>query len=165
MVSAMCLASCAIGADGEGEYGSGLLERGTPAPDFAISTGGNHGGLRLSSLRGGYVLIEFWASWCPDCRSAMPEMKDIYAAYSPEGLAVVGVSFDDDVDEWLGYIDSNGLGWMQHMEEKPWRESTVAAEYNIRRIPTFYLIAPDGSVDFATVDVGEMRDTLAMRDF
>ena len=163
IAAVVCLASCTIGGDGESEYGTGLLERGTPAPDFAINAGGHPDGLRLSSLRGGYVLIEFWASWCPDCRSVTVEVKDIYDTYSPEGLTLVGVSFDEDAEEWLEYVDANGLAWMQHREEKPWRESAVAAEYNIRWIPTFYLIAPDGTVDFATVDIGELREALESR--
>ena len=76
---------------------------------------------------------------------------------------MLGVSFDEDEKRWSDYIVENGLAWIQHREEKPWKESTVSASYNVRWIPTFYLIAPDGTVDFATVDVEAVADSLQSR--
>lgn len=155
------MVSCVIGNDGD-EYGTGLLDEGTIAPDFTV-VGQDTVPITLSSLRGSYVLIEFWASWCPDCQKTMPTVKQIYNVYSKRGLVMLGVSFDNDEKLWHEYIEENGLDWIQHLEEKSWKESLVADEYNIKWIPTFYLIAPDGKVDFATVDVDAMADTLIVR--
>ena len=157
-----CLAACTIGGE-ESDYAAGLLGEGTPAPDFVIRSTADSTSFTLGSLRGGYVLVEFWASWCPDCREATPVVKRIHGEYSPKGLVMVGVSFDSDETEWRRYVADNGLDWIQHREQKSWKESEVAAEYNIRWIPTLYLIAPDGTVDFATTDVEAMADTLAVR--
>ena len=162
---ALCMVSCTIDGHGTSEYGKGLLEKGTVAPDITLLTAERPDGIRLSELRGGYVLIEFWASWCPDCQEATPEMKRIYDAYAERGLTMVGVSFDEDEEQWSAYIEENGLYWMQHLEGKPWRESAYATLYNVRWIPTLYLIDPEGKVDFATVDVKAMGDTLAARRF
>lgn len=158
-----CLASCTIGGGEDDEYGKGLLETGTTAPDFTVYTDEYPDGTTLSSLRGGYVLIEFWASWCPDCQKATPVIKDINDTFAPKGLTLLGVSFDEDAAQWQAYIADNGLDWMQHRETLPWSESPVAATYNVRWIPTLYLIDPEGRVDFATVNAEEMADTIAAR--
>lgn len=158
-----CLTACTVGGSDDSEYGEGLLPAGTPAPDFTISDGTSGGTATLGGMRGNYVLLEFWASWCPDCRSVTTAVKSFHDTFAPRGLVMVGVSFDDDAGQWLTYIADNGMDWIQHREEKPWRESAVATAYSIRWIPTFYLIAPDGTVDFATVDASEMSDTLAVR--
>lgn len=160
LVAGAMLAACTFGGDNESEYGKGLLEPGTPAPDIMLVTDEYPDGLRLSSMRGGYVLLEFWASWCPDCRRETQAMKDIYATFAPLGLTLVGISFDEDEDEWRTYIAGNGLDWMQHREMVAWSESAVSAAYNIRWIPTLYLVDPQGNVRFATVNVSEMADSL-----
>lgn len=160
LIVSFCCASCTIVDDDE--YGTGLLGSGVVAPDFTISVSDSLC-FNLSDLRGSYVLVEFWASWCPDCQEATPAVKRIFDAYSPHGLVMLGISFDEDEKRWSDYIVENGLAWIQHREEKPWKESTVSASYNVRWIPTFYLIAPDGTVDFSTVDVEAVADSLQSR--
>lgn len=158
-----CLSACTFGDGGENYYGKGLLEKGTMAPDFVIYTDDKPDGFTLSSLRGGYVLLEFWASWCSDCQAATPELVSLYNEYAPKGLTVVGVSFDEDADDWRAYISEHGMYWIHYCELKPWSESTISAAYNVKWIPTLYLIDPDGKVDFATVTVSEMDKVLSER--
>ena len=79
LTALLCMASCTVGGDGDNEYGKGMLEEGTIAPDFMIYTDSRPEGFALSSLRGQYVLIEFWASWCPDCQKETENMKQMYA--------------------------------------------------------------------------------------
>lgn len=160
MAAVFMLAACTIGGDGESDYGKGLLEPGTAAPDIVLVTDEHPDGLRLSSMRGGYVLLEFWASWCPDCQRETQALKDIYATFAPLGLTVVGISFDEDETEWRTYITENDMDWLQHRETVAWSESAVSAAYNIRWIPTLYLVDPQGDVRFATVNVSEMADSL-----
>lgn len=84
LTALLCMASCTVGGDDDNEYGKGMLEEGTIAPDFMIYTDSRPEGFALSSLRGQYVLIEFWASWCPDCQKETENMKQMYATYAPQ---------------------------------------------------------------------------------
>ena len=161
LTALLCMASCTVGGDDDNEYGKGMLEEGTIAPDFMIYTDSRPEGFALSSLRGQYVLIEFWASWCPDCQKETENMKQMYATYAPQGVVFVGVSFDTDRDQWQQYISENGLGWIQFSELKPWKESSISTAYNVRWIPTLYLIDKDGRVVLGTVSVAEMSSRLA----
>lgn len=161
LTALLCMASCTVGGDDDNEYGKGMLEEGTIAPDFMIYTDSRPEGFALSSLRGQYVLIEFWASWCPDCQKETENMKQMYATYAPQGVVFVGVSFDTDRDQWQQYISENGLSWIQFCELKPWKESSISTAYNVRWIPTLYLIDKDGRVVLGTVSVAEMNSRLA----
>ena len=161
LTALLCMASCTVGGDDDNEYGKGMLEEGTIAPDFMIYTDSRPEGFALSSLRGQYVLIEFWASWCPDCQKETENMKQMYATYAPQGVVFVGVSFDTDRDQWQQYISENGLSWIQFRELKPWKESSISTAYNVRWIPTLYLIDKDGHVVLGTVSVAEMSSRLA----
>lgn len=161
LASLICMTSCTIGSEDNNEYGKGMLEEGTIAPDFMIYTDSVPEGFALSSLRGQYVLIEFWASWCPDCQKETENIKQMYAAYAPKGVVFVGVSFDTDKEEWQQYISDNGLNWIQFSELKPWKESSISTAYNVRWIPTLYLIDKDGCVVLGTVNVSEMNSRLA----
>lgn len=161
LTALLCMASCTVGGDDDNEYGKGMLEEGTIAPDFMIYTDSRPEGFALSSLRGQYVLIEFWASWCPDCQKETENMKQMYATYAPQGVVFVGVSFDTDRDQWQQYIIENGLSWIQFSELKPWKESSISTAYNVRWIPTLYLIDKDGRVVLGTVSVAEMSSRLA----
>jgi len=165
LMASLLLAACTIGGDEDSDYGTGLLERGTPAPDFVITENTDGSDLRLSDLQGGYVLVEFWASWCPDCQRETDNIKAIHDTYGPRGLTLVGVSFDEDAEQWQDYITENGMDWLHRRETVAWKESPLSAAYNIRWIPTLYLIDPAGDVRFATVDVGEMVDSLEVIDF
>lgn len=161
VVALFCLSACTVNGDDIDEYGSGLLQKGTPAPDFTIYTDSHPEGFALSSLQGQYVLIEFWASWCPDCQKETENMKRLYATYAPLGVVFVGVSFDTDKEEWQQYIQDNGLDWIQYSELKPWKESTLSTAYNVKWIPTLYLIDKEGRVVQGTVDVNAMDTLLA----
>lgn len=161
LTALLCMVSCTVGGDDDNEYGKGMLEEGTIAPDFMIYTDSRPEGFALSSLRGQYVLIEFWASWCPDCQKETENMKQMYATYAPQGVVFVGVSFDTDRDQWQQYISENGLSWIQFGELKPWKESSISTAYNVRWIPTLYLIDKDGRVVLGTVSVAEMSSRLA----
>ena len=156
----VCLTACTFGGDDDTDYDKTMLAAGTTAPVFTMTTDEYPDGISLARLRGGYVLIEFWRSGCRDCQAATGRMKELHAAYAPLGVTFVGVSFDTDVEAWRAYVEENGLDWMQHCERKSGSESTVAAAYNIKWVPTFYLIDPEGKVCFATVDIEKMAKQL-----
>ncbi|WP_231376010.1 peroxiredoxin family protein [Prevotella sp. AGR2160] len=85
------------------QYATDLPKVGTKAPDFKMKTidGKN---FKLSSLKGKVVVLDFWASWCPDCRRDMPEMMRIYDRFKDKAT-FVGVSFDTDINSWRKAVD------------------------------------------------------------
>lgn len=161
----LCLASCAIGAEGEqasDRYDSQLLQPGATAPDFTITNAQHPGGLSLSSLRGKYVVLEFWASWCPDCRRATPAMVAMHEEYAPLGVEFIGISFDTDSAAWQRYIEANGMAWTHYSELKAWKHgTTLDGPYRVNWIPTIYLIGPDGKIAAASISADRISQALA----
>lgn len=157
-----CMAACVVDGDSSDNYGTGLLEEGVAAPDFVIVSDSFPDGITLSMLRGRYVVLEFWASWCPDCQEATPDMVDMYNTFSSEDILFVGFSLDTDEEAWRSYINDNAMSWIQCCEFTSWKESAVAAAYNVKWIPTLYLIDKVGNVAFATVVLSEMRERLSL---
>lgn len=138
--------------DADSKYATELLRPGTEAPDFTIANSGTPAdGTSLKDLRGRYVVLDFWATWCPDCRKDIPVVRDMHSLYASDSIVFVGVSFDKDAAVWRRCVADSSMAWMQHSELKPWKETRISQAYNIKWIPTLYLIAPDGRVALATV--------------
>ncbi len=162
-------------AIGRAQTTQDLLPVGTLAPDFTITNSAN--GKKILSLsdlrtkkvadskvkRGVWTVLDFWASWCPDCRKDMPIVKQIQEKYGKK-IKLIGVSFDTDKEKMNKYLDNNKYTWMQYSEFKKWKETTISKEYHISWIPTSYLIDPDGKVAFATIKTEEMLQQLETLD-
>ena len=101
----------------------------------------------LSSFRGKYVLVDFWASWCGPCRRENPNVVDAYNQYKGKNFTVLGVSLDrpGQKDSWLGAIHHDGLTWTHVSDLKFW-DNEVAKEYGIKAIPQNLLLDPDGKI-------------------
>lgn len=136
--------------DPDVQYGAQLLKPGSVAPEFRLK-GLDGKELALSDFRGKYVVLDFWASWCGDCRRDIPNIKALYEKYSPKGVEFVGVSFDDNAERWQNAIKEFGLKYHQVSELKKWKTTDIYAAYGIKWIPTIYIIGPDGKVKLATV--------------
>ena len=147
--------------DADSLYARDLLKKGTEAPDFVINQDDNGQKVSLKSLRGQYVVLDFWASWCPDCRKGIPKMKALYDTFGPQGVQFVGVSFDTSREAWERCIKQNGMDWLQYSELKKWKKETkIDRDYHINWIPTMYLIDPDGDVVLGTVEIEKLKATL-----
>ena len=133
-----------------------LLKKGDFAPDFTV--GGKVG--KISNLKGKYVVIDFWASWCPDCRKETPKMKELYENYASDRVVFVGVSFDKTAEALEKYLSENEVKWVQTCEYKPWKETKISKDYHIKWIPTMYVINPDGKVELATVMIEKLEKIL-----
>lgn len=157
----MLVTGTAAAQDNDAKYAAGLLKPGTQAPEFTISGTDNTAGKALKDLRGKYVVLDFWATWCPDCRKEIPAMKALYEEYASKGIEFVGVSFDKDPTVLDKYVKENGIRWMQHCEYKPWKETRISADYNIKWIPSIYLLDREGRVMLATVMTDKLREKLA----
>jgi peroxiredoxin len=99
----------------------------------------------LSSLRGKYVLIDFWASWCGPCRAENPNVVKAFNAYKSKGFTILGVSLDQDKAKWLEAIKKDGLTWTHVSDLKYWNNA-VAQQFGIQSIPANFLIDPNGVV-------------------
>ncbi len=114
------------------------------APDVVLPTP-DGAELALSSLRGHYVLIDFWASWCGPCLREAPNVKAIYEKYHDKGFEIYGISLDEDAEAWKAAIEKHGLNWHHVSSLKGW-ECPVAARYNVTGIPRMYILDPDGKI-------------------
>ncbi len=132
------------------QYAAELLPQGSTAPDFALPTLDGDT-LRLSDFAGQWTVIDFWASWCPDCRRDLPEVLRLYETYHERGIAFAAISFDTDRDAWQQATADYGIPYPQGSELRRFRDSDVAAAYGVKWIPTLYLVTPDGQVALGTV--------------
>ncbi|WP_442591241.1 redoxin domain-containing protein [Pedobacter sp. AW31-3R] len=123
---------------------SKLTSIGKPAPDFIQNdTTGNP--VKLSSLRGKYVLVDFWASWCGPCRAENPNVLKAYQKLKDKGFEVIGVSIDGDRKAWMKAIKEDGMPWTQVSDLKA-DKNGAAILYGVDAIPQNWLLDPNGVV-------------------
>ncbi len=143
------------------KYATELLKPGTPAPDFALTTPDGKT-VRLSDFRGKYVVLDFWASWCPDCRKDAPAIVAMHHKYSGDYVAFIGVSFDTDKEAWVKAIDKLDIKYTQVSNLKKWKETEVSKAYHLNWIPTLYVVDPDGNIMLGTVVSNKVRALLEL---
>ncbi len=117
---------------------------GQPAPEIALP---NPQGevIKLSSLKGKYVLVDFWAKWCGPCRRENPNVVKAYNKYKDKGFTVYGVSLDRTREDWLQAIEEDNLTWTHVSDLKFW-QSEAAKTYGITAIPFSILLDPNGVI-------------------
>lgn len=114
------------------------------APDFTLNdTEGKP--VSLSSFRGKYILLDFWASWCAPCRQANPHIVATYTKFAGEEFDILAVSLDKSKENWIKAIGDDKLTWTHVSDLKYW-QSDVAKLYNVTAIPFNLLLDPDGKI-------------------
>lgn len=120
--------------------------KGNPSPTFAYE---NHKGgvTKLEDLKGKYVYIDVWATWCGPCRAEIPFLKKIEEKFHGKNIAFVSISIDKvkDKEKWRKMVDDKQLGGIQLFADNDWNSKFVK-DYGINGIPRFILIDPDGNV-------------------
>ena len=119
---------------------------GVAAPDFTQNDADGTP-VKLSSFRGRYVLIDFWASWCGPCRQENPNVVKVFNKYKTKKFTILGVSLDrpDGKADWLAAIKNDNLTWPQVSDLKYWNNE-AAALFFVRSIPQNFLIDPNGKI-------------------
>jgi thiol-disulfide isomerase/thioredoxin len=107
--------------------------------------------IKLSSLKGKVVLIDFWASWCGPCRRANKHLKKLYDKYKDQGLEILSISVDDSKSAWKKAIKDDKTGWLHVIDE-----INLASSWNIQFIPTTYLVDKEGNFSAINPDIDEL---------
>ena len=137
--------------DMDDKYATELVKAGTTAPDFKMKTPDGKT-IQLSKIgKGKTVVLDFWASWCPDCRKDAPEVVRLYEEYRQYGIEFIGISMDTDVEAWKKAIEKFGITYPQVSELKKFKETDIAKAYGVKWIPSMVVVGADGLVKLSTV--------------
>lgn len=117
---------------------------GQPAPQFELPTPDGKM-VKLSDLKGKYVLLDFWASWCAPCREENPNLVKQYNRFKDKGFTVLGVSLDKGKEPWVKAIEDDQLTWTHVSELKEW-DGQVSTQYKVEGIPASFVLDPAGKI-------------------
>ena len=146
--------------DLDDQYATELLKVGTEAPDFKMKTPDGKT-IQLSEYaKGKTVVLDFWASWCPDCRKDAPEVVRQYEKYHQYGIEFIGISMDTNVEAWKKAIEKFGITYPQVSELKKFKETDIAKAYGVKWIPSMVVVGPDGKVKLSTVMTDKLDNYL-----
>ncbi len=129
------------------------------APEIASTTPEGKQ-LKLSDLRGKYVLVDFWASWCPPCRSANPSLVKFYNKHKSENFTILGVSLDQNRAKWVQAIEDDKLDWHHVSDLKGWQAICVR-DYDFNTIPYNVLVDPSGKIVARNLSLKQLDVKLA----
>jgi thiol-disulfide isomerase/thioredoxin len=119
---------------------------GTIAKNFTAENILTHKPVSLSGLKGNYVLLDFWGTWCGPCKETTPDLKKLHTDY-PD-LEMVSIALDDKLASVVDYVKNEGVSWTNIFEDRQGAKAKIADAYNIQNYPTFILIDKKGRIIF-----------------
>ena len=145
--------------DLDAKYATTLVQPGSDAPDFTLTTPDGKP-FSLHSLKGKIVVLDFWASWCPDCRRDAPEIVRLYKEYHSDKIEFVGISMDTNVEAWKKAIKQYEISYPQASELKKFKETDISKAYGVQWIPSIVVVSPEGKVLLSTVQYQKLEKLL-----
>lgn len=130
-----------------------------PAPALALPDRSGKV-IDLRAFRNQYVLVDFWASWCPPCRIFNRTLVKLYKRFHPMGFEVLSVSLDEDKKLWQRAIRADGMSWTQLVDTTAWN-SAVATAWDVLGVPNSFLIDPEGNIIARNLHGNELEKKLA----
>jgi thiol-disulfide isomerase/thioredoxin len=124
----------------------------------------NNNPVSLETLRGKYVLVDFWGSWCHPCRASHPHLKELYSKYKDDGFEILGVAYEqgktleDCKTRWKNAIKEDDLTWLQVLNNDGAKEFDVVNAYGVTAFPTKILLDKEGKILARYVGSGEDID-------
>lgn len=134
-----------------------LAQNKVKAPEFSYNQMDTNKKIALSDFKGKYILIDFWASWCPPCRAAVPFLKDAYAKYKTQGFEILGVSLDKNEAAWKKSVIDKEMNWPQTRTSD--EGTSITKLYSFNTIPYFVLVDPQGYIvakGFKATDINQI---------
>jgi thiol-disulfide isomerase/thioredoxin/Flp pilus assembly protein TadD len=126
------------------------------APPFSVTTVDGQQ-ISLEQLAGKIVVMDFWATWCPPCREAVPEFKELTKKYPPSKLVLISFSADSDQQAWREYISKHGMEWPQYWDS----DGHIRAEFGVHAFPTYFVIDQNGFIRDRIVGLNEHASVVA----
>ena len=123
--------------------------------DFTVA-GLKGDSIKLSSLKGKVVLLDFWASWCGPCRISNKQLVKLYGKYKDKGFEIFSVSLDDEKNNWKKAIAKDKITWMQGIDTGGW-DALTAAKWQVDAIPASFLVNKDGDVVAINLEKNELE--------
>ncbi len=138
-----------------GSGDSAVLTKGQPTPDFKATTL-DGADFQLEELKGHYILLDFWGSWCAPCRKEHPELVELYEDFSEKkfkaakGFEVVSVAIERDSSAWVNAVNKDGLPWpyqiMEQTDDLQKAKTPIAGIFQIEQVPFRYLLDENGKI-------------------
>lgn len=123
--------------------------------------GPNGDSVKFSQIKAKYILVEFWASWCPPCRQFNPGLVKLYNNYQAKGFEILSISLDQKAEKWQGAIAKDGLKWPYHISDLGGWDSHWAVKYGVESIPANFLVDTSGKVIASSMSHEQLESTLA----
>ena len=139
------------GQDDDALYAKDMIKVGEAFPTVSFGTALDGRVLSVKDFAGKYLVLDFWATWCPDCRKDVPALVEAYKRFASDKVVFVSISWDQDRERLERFIRENGICWTQVCDFKPRTEITTGKAFRVRWIPSVYVIGPDGKVLLGTV--------------